>query len=153
LDLSGHLLVAETQKHGSFTVTGLMNFVRGENRTTGDDLYNIMPWNLKLALVHRLAGWSGVAEFQTVAAKTHVSQVRNEMQTGAYRLLHLRSSYDWKHMRLDASIENVFNSFYSMPLGGAYVGQGASMTSNGIPWGTPIPGMGRSFHVALNVRF
>jgi iron complex outermembrane receptor protein len=153
LDLSGHLSLADTHSYGSFTASGLANYVRGENRTTGDNLYNIMPLNLKLALAHHLAGWSGVAELQAVAAKTHVSQVRDEMRTGAYSLLNLRGSYDWKHVRLDAGVENVFNRFYSMPLGGAYVGQGASMTSNGIPWGTPIPGMGRSIRVALNVHF
>jgi len=152
-DLSGQLLLRETHNHGSFTVTGLMNYVRGENQTTGDNLYNIMPLNTKLALVHRLGGWFGVAEFQAVAGKTHVSQVRHEMQTGAYRLLNLRGSYGWKHARLNAGIDNVFNRFYAMPLGGAYVGQGASMSSNGIPWGTPVPGMGRSIHVAVNVSF
>jgi len=40
-----------------------------------------------------------------------------------------------------------------MPLGGAYVGQGNSMTTNGIPWGVAVPGMGRSFNVSLNLRF
>ena len=75
------------------------------------------------------------------------------MQTGAYSLLNLRSSYEWKQVRLDFGIENVFNRFYSMPLGGAYVGQGPSMTTNGIPWGIPVPGMGRSINTALNVRF
>ena len=39
-----------------------------------------------------------------------------------------------------------------MALGGAYLGQGASMTSKGIPWGVVVPGMGRSFNLALTVR-
>ena len=153
LDLSGHLLLGETINFGSFTGTCLLNYVRGENRTTGDNLYNIMPLNAKLALVHRLGGLTNTVEFQAVAAKTQVSQVRNEVQTSGYGLLNLRSSYEWKYGRLDISIENIFNRFYSMPLGGAYVGQGASMTTNGIPWGVPVPGMGRSFNVALNFRF
>jgi iron complex outermembrane receptor protein len=40
-----------------------------------------------------------------------------------------------------------------MPLGGVYVGQGASMAINGIPWGVAVPGMGRSINTALSVRF
>ena len=28
-----------------------------------------------------------------------------------------------------------------------------SMTTNGVPWGVPVPGMGRSINVALNVHF
>jgi iron complex outermembrane receptor protein len=153
VDVSGNILLAKSIDFGSFTGTGLVNYVRGENRTTGDNLYNIMPLNTKLAVVHRLRGWTSTVEFQAVADKKDVSHVRNEMQTGGYSLLNLRSSYDWKYARLDFGIENVFNRFYSMPLGGAYVGQGASMTTNGIPWGAPVPGMGRSFNVSLNLRF
>jgi iron complex outermembrane receptor protein len=153
LDLSGHLLLVETRDFGSFTGTGLLNYVRGNNLATGDNLYNIMPLNVKLAVVHRLGGLTNTAEFQVVADKRQVSHVRNEIQTGGYSLFNLRSSYEWKYARLDFGIENVFNRFYSMPLGGAYVGQGSSMTSNGIPWGVPVPGMGRSFNVSLNLRF
>lgn len=153
IDLSAHLRLGKTAAFGSVTGTGLLNYVRGENRTTGDDLYNIMPFNVKLALVQSLGAWSNTAEFQWVAAKKNVSQVRNEMRTGAYGLLNLRSSYEWQHARLDIGIENALDRFYAMPLGGAYVGQGASMTSNGIPWGVPIPGIGRSINIALNLHF
>lgn len=153
IDLSAHLRLGKTAAFGSVTGTGLLNYVRGENRTTGDDLYNIMPLNVKLALVQSLGAWSNTAEFQWVAAKRNVSQVRNEMRTGAYGLLNLRSSYEWQHARLDIGIENALDRFYAMPLGGAYVGQGASMTSNGIPWGVPVPGIGRSINIALNLHF
>lgn len=152
-DLSGQRLLGESDSYGSVTATGLLNYVRGENRTTGDNLYNIMPLNAKLALVHRLDGWTGTTEFQAVADKNHVSHVRNEMQTSGYSLVNMRGSYEWKYTRLDVGIENLFNRFYSMPLGGAYVGQGASMTTNGIPWGVPVPGMGRSFNASLNMHF
>jgi iron complex outermembrane receptor protein len=153
VDLSGNLLLVETRNYGSFTVTGLLNYVRGENLSTGDNLYNIMPFNVKLAVVHRLGGWTNTAEVKLVTAKTEVSQVRNEIKTGGYSLFNLRSSYEWKYARLDIGIENLFNRFYSMPLGGAYLGQGASMTSNGIPWGVPMPGMGRSINVALSLHY
>ena len=54
VDVSGHSLLAKTGSYGSFTATGVLNSVRGENRTTGDNLYNIMPVNAKLAVVHSL---------------------------------------------------------------------------------------------------
>lgn len=153
LDMSAQKLLATSDTFGSFSSSALVNYVRGKNQTTGDNLYNIMPLNLKLVLTQALGGWSNSAEFQAVAAKSRVSQVRNEVTTDSYELFNLRSSYEWKHLRLDFSVENVFNRFYSMPLGGAYVGQGASMTTNGIPWGVPVPGMGRSINVSLNVQF
>lgn len=152
-DLSGHGLLGRTEDFGSFTVTGALSYVRGKNRTTGDNLYHMMPLNLKLALVNRLWGWTSTAEFQWVDDKNLVSQVRNEMQTTAYSLLNLRSSYEWKYARIDVGLENALNKFYLQPLGGAYLGQGNSMTSNGIPWGMSVPGKGRSFNVALNLKF
>ncbi len=50
-------------------------------------------------------------------------------------------------------MENLLDRQYAPTLGGAYVGQGASMASNSIPWGVVVPGMGRSFNAALNVHF
>ncbi len=151
-DLSGNLQLGQSGDFGSFKGSGLLSYVRGKNTTTGDNLYNIMPLNARLALTQTLGGWTNTAEVQLVGAKTNVSRVRNEVPTAGYGLLNLRSSYEWKQFRLDFGIENVLNRFYTLPLGGAYLGQGASMTSKGIPWGVVVPGMGRSFNLALTVR-
>jgi len=153
IDVSGSYLLAKTSNNGSFTATGVLNYARGENRTTGDNLYNIMPLNAKLAIVNRLGNLTSTVEGQFVDAKTEVSQVRNEVKTPAYGLLNLRASYAWKKVRLDAGVENALNKFYSLPMGGAYVGQGATMSGNAIPWGVPVPGYGRSFYVAMTVTF
>jgi iron complex outermembrane receptor protein len=138
---------------GDWSATALLNFIRGENRSTGDNLYHMMPLNAKLTLVHRLGGWTNTAEMQGVAAKTRISQVRNEVTTPGYALFNLRSSYEWKQARLDFEIENVFDTFYLLPLGGAYLSQGNSMTTGGVPWGMSVPGRGRSFNAALNISF
>ncbi|MDP2265833.1 MAG: TonB-dependent receptor, partial [Thiobacillus sp.] len=153
IDLSGHRLLGQTENLGSFTAKGLLNYVRGENRSTGDNLYHMMPLNAKLALAQSLGRWTNTAEVQMVDAKTRISQVRNEVATPGYALLNLRSSYEWKHVRLDVDIENVFDKFYLLPLGGAYLGQGNSMTTGGVPWGMSLPGKARSLNVALNVHF
>ena len=152
LDLSAQTQLG-SNAYGDFSATGLLNYVRGENKTTGDDLYNIMPPNLKLALIRQQDAWTNTAEIQLVDAKTKISQVRNEMQTAGYGLLNLRSRYAWEWARLDVNIENALNHHYELPLGGAYLGQGASMSSKSIPWGVVVPGMGRSINTALNVSF
>lgn len=153
LDLSGRRLLGRIEGLGGFSVSGMASYVRGENRTTGDNLYHIMPPNVKLALIHKQGGLTTTFETHMVASKTNTSQVRNESETPGYTLFNLRSSYEWKHARIDAAIENLFDRFYYLPLGGAYVGQGNSMTINGIPWGMTVPGRGRSFNVALNLFF
>ncbi|HTQ42781.1 MAG TPA: TonB-dependent receptor, partial [Polyangiaceae bacterium] len=111
------------------------------------------PPNATLALVHELGTWISTAEILAVASKSHVSRVRNELQTGGYCVMNLRSSYEWKFVRIDAGIENLLNRFYFNPLGGAYVGQGPSMSTSSIPWGVAVPGPARSFNVALSFKF
>ncbi|MDD5298063.1 MAG: TonB-dependent receptor plug domain-containing protein [Rhodocyclaceae bacterium] len=151
LDVSGYLPLARTG-YGDFRGTGVLNYVRGKNLTSGDNLYHIMPLNLKLAIEQRRGGWTHILEAELVDAKTEVQAVRKELRTGGYGLLALRSSYEWKQVRLDVGLENLLNKFYVHPLGGAYVGQGSTM-STGVPYGTLVPGMGRSLHTGLNIRF
>ena len=151
-DVSADRLLAKTNNYGSFTGAGLVNYIRGKNRTTSDNLYNMMPLNMKLSAIQRLGSWTNTAEAQLVSAKNKISQVRNEVSTDSYELFNLRSSYKWKHLRLDFSIENIFDRLYAMPTGGAYVGQGQSMTTSGIPWGVPVPGLGRSINISLNIQ-
>ena len=158
IDVSGYFPLAQHTDFGSFTVNGLLNYVRGETTSgTDDNLYNIMPLNATLALTQTLGGWTNIAEVLMVDAKTDVSQIRNEVETPGYSLLNLRSSYSWKTVRLDLGIENVFDTLYFYPLGGAYVGQGITMPpgpGTGRPsWGITVPGMGRSIYAGLNFKF
>jgi len=51
----------------------------------------------------------------------------------------------------DAGIENLFDRGYRLPTGGAYLGQGTTMSMNGVPWGIAVPGMGRSVHLGLSL--
>ncbi|MBF0212498.1 MAG: TonB-dependent receptor [Magnetococcales bacterium] len=153
VDLSGHLLLAESNDYGKIVANGSLNYVHGENETTGDSLYNMMPLNGKVALVQRKGSWSNTIEEQWVTAKHDVSQTRNELETGGYGVLNLRSSHEWERVRLDVGVENTLDQFYDLPLGGAYVGQGATMSGGAIPWGTPVPGMGRTVYGGLTVKF
>lgn len=153
VDISGHLLLAETDRFGSFTATGLMNYVRGKNATTEDNLYNTMPLNGRAAVTHRLGSWSNSVEAELVGAKTNVSRVRNEVRTGGYGLFHWRGSYEWKQLRVDFGVENILDKFYNDPLGGVYMGQGKTMTGTNVAWGLASPGMGRSLYAGVNLKF
>ncbi|WP_456417779.1 TonB-dependent receptor plug domain-containing protein [Thiolapillus sp.] len=158
LDISGYFPLAENTPYGSFTATGILGYVRGKNDDTDDNLYNMMPLNATLSVVHKLNSWTNTIEVEMVDDKTEVSWERNELQTDAYSLLHLRSSYEWKRVRVDFGIENVFDTFYNHPLGGVYMGQGVTMTGTNptkpyVPWGLAAPGMGRSVYAGINFKF
>jgi len=153
LDLSGRKRLLHNDGRGELAASFVLSAVRGRNLGTGDDLYNIMPENIRLTLEHKFGGLTTAAELLAVAAKQRVSQVRNEIATPGYGLANLRASYAWQQARLDLAVDNLFNRFYFAPLGGAYMGQGRSMTSAGIPWGTAVPGAGRSINLSLSVWF
>jgi iron complex outermembrane recepter protein len=158
LDLSGKMPLAKSGL-GEFGVKGMLSYIRGKNHKTGDNLYNIMPLNAKLTLTQEVGDWDNALEVVGVAAKRNVSQVRNEMKTPGYGLVNLRFSHAWKQVRFDFGVENLFDRYYEMPLGGAYLGQGTTMTTAAVPtgvvpmWGTPVPGMGRSLYAGINVKF
>ena len=156
IDLSGKMPLAKTGA-GEFGLNGLLSYTHGENRDTGDGLYNIMPLNAKLTLTQKRGGWDNAAELVIVSRKDDVSEMRNEMETPGYALVNLRGSHSWKKVRVDFGVENVFDRLYYHPLGGAYLGQGTTMTTQAVAtvpqWGTPVPGMGRSIYTAVNVQF
>ncbi|HET7832473.1 MAG TPA: TonB-dependent receptor, partial [Gallionella sp.] len=153
VDLSAHLPLVNAGAWGELGFTGVLNYVNGKNRTTGDNLYNIMPLNTKLAVTQKLGGWNNRVELQLVEAKKDLSSVRQEVRTGGYGLLNLYGSYEWKQVRFDLGVENALNKLYSLPLGGAYTGQGATMVLTGVSWGVPVPGMGRSVNAGVTVKF
>ncbi len=153
IDFSAHKHLYQSKKLGALQGETVINYVRGKNRDNGDDLYNIMPLNATFSLQHTMRDWHNTVEWQLVSAKNKVSDERNEQQTSGYGLLHIRTGYQWDNVRIDFGIENVFDKFYSEPLGGAYTGQGVTLTANGVPWGITVPGMGRSFYTGINYQF
>lgn len=155
MDVSGKMALGSVDGIGSFAASSVLSYTRGTNTTTDDDLYNIMPLNLKVALEHRLGSWSNTLEAKLVKPKTHVQSVRKELETAGYGLLDFYSSYAWKKVRLDVGITNLLDKDYDDPLGGAYLGQGSTMSSNGSApqYGTAVPGMGRSINSSVTVMF
>ena len=147
MDISGYRTLSDADAAGSYKLTGQISYLKGKNGDTDAGLYNTMPLNAKLALVQTTGRWTNTVEAQFVDAKTEVSKIRNEQQTAGYGLLNLRSSFEWKVVRLDLGVDNVLDRFYTSPLGGAYVGQSPKT------WGIPVPGPGRSIYAAISARF
>lgn len=153
VDISGFVTLVGDEQSGGLKLQGVVNYLKAENTDTNDNLYNIMPLNATFALVHSKAGWVNTAEWQVVAAKEHVSAVRNELTTAGYSVFNLRSTYSWAHWRADVGVENLLDKGYDLPLGGAYLGQGKTMSAAGVPYGTAVPGVGRSLYAGLRYDF
>ncbi|NOU41600.1 MAG: TonB-dependent receptor plug domain-containing protein [Methylotenera sp.] len=152
VDVSGKMLLAQNTGMGRFDAKGALSYLRGKNNQSGDDLYNIMPLNATLALEHHFGGWSNTLQAKLVDSKDNVQAIRKEVKTAGFTLLNFYTSYDWKNARLDLGVENIFDKHYYDPLGGAYLGQGATMGTS-VLHGTQVPGMGRSVNVGLTLKY
>jgi iron complex outermembrane recepter protein len=132
--------------YGRDVLRGTVGYVRGQ-RTDGINLYHVMPINGRIGLDHTLGGWTNSVEVQLVGTKNEVSEVRNELTTPSYALVTLRTGYQWQAVRVDVGIDNLFNKYYWLPLGGA------NLVNYDGSWGYSVLGPGRSLNGRLTVTF
>ena len=151
LDISGKLSLWKNSALGSGQLRGSLGYVHGKELDTGSCLYHIMPLNGFLSLEQRIAAWSNAVELQLVGRKSETDPIRFEPQTAGYALLNLRSAYQWKNLRIDLGVTNLFDKFYYLPLGGINYDNFLHTKPNGNI--EPLAGQGRSFTVGLTQTF
>ena len=149
-DLSGYKLLTSFKGYGDIIAKGSFSYSRGKNTDANDSLYRVMPANTKLAVEQKFGNWSNRLEASLVKNKTNLSKIRNESETPGYGLINVFSTYNYKDAELSFGITNLFDKYYIDPLGGSYVGQGATMMT-GVTNTQGVPGMGRSFNLGLTI--
>jgi iron complex outermembrane receptor protein len=148
VDLSGSKVLG--QWIGDWTVRTNMSYVRGKAEG-GDNLYNIMPLNMRFAVEHHQGAWRNSLETELVASKDRLSSLRAEQQTAGYALVNLRTSVDLTAtMRLDAGIDNLLDRAYRLPLGGLEYAS-ANMMMAVAP--STMRGSGRSINAGFSIDF
>jgi len=152
VDISGYKNLGYYKNLGDMKVKSSLAYVRGRNNNTHENLYRIMPLNLKVSLEQISGSWENSLELILTKRKGRVSSIRNEHQTPGYSLVNIASNYSYKNTIVNLSLTNLFDKKYSDPLGGTYLGQGATMMT-GVINGTAVPGMGRSFNVGVLYNF
>jgi len=154
-DIAGKALIAQTAAYGDFSVNGVIGYVRGWRVDNGESLYHMMPLNGKVALQNAIALWGGrltsAIEVQAAAAKTLVETVRLEPTTPAYGVVNLRTSYEYRNLRLDLGVENLANVLYYNPLGGIDIADWSAGANANLH--TPVASPGRNVYGALTVKF
>jgi iron complex outermembrane receptor protein len=151
LDISGNVGIWENSSFGHGQLIGNIGYVHGRNLDSGNSLYHMMPLNAVLTLEQKSAGWTNAVELQLVDGKTEVDPLRKEPTTSGYALLNLRTAYQWKNLRLDFGITNLFDKFYYLPLGGINYDQNLARKRL-LPFES-VAGQGRSFNVGLTQTF
>jgi iron complex outermembrane receptor protein len=146
-DLSGYAALWNDANMGTGTLKSSLGITRGF-RDDGGSLYHMMPFYARMSLDHAIGGWNNGIDIQAVAEKSSVDSTRVEPTTPGYALVDLRASYAFTdNIKLDLASTNLFDKAYELPLGGVDV-VNYSKTSY-----TPLQGMGRSYNVALNLKF
>lgn len=148
INIAGAMPLVRQSDYGSFTLTGTAAYVHGENVDNDVPLYQLMPFNSRLSLIHKLGGWTSAIELDLVAGKHNVDTVRKELETSAYALVNLRTSYEWERWRIDFAVENLFDTYYENPLGGINLEE----VMRGLPKDN-VAGYGRSINVGATMKF
>lgn len=180
VDAFGRVKLHESPEYGRLSASGVASFVYGRNLTIGnpsfcppangqcsalsflvkkgDGIWNLMPFNTRIALEHQYGGLTTAIETQIVADKDHVSANKGEFTTPHYALLNLRAAYEWTNVRVDMGVDNITNALYSLPMGGFDL---TNYSRNAFIFGRnvglasvrQVPGMGRNFYAGLTVKF
>lgn len=140
--------IATSETWGAFDLTGRIAYTRGRNLDTGDGLYRVMPLEGRIGLDHRLGAWASHVDLQMVADKNDVSDTRKELRTAGYALLNVRTGYEWKNLRFDVGVDNVFDQSYRLPLGGVDF---TTFKTTGVVQG--VAGPGRAVWAVASVKF
>ncbi|EGM68704.1 TonB dependent receptor [Shewanella sp. HN-41] len=141
--------LAETRS-GKWQVEGTVNITRGERDEGDEPLYQIKPLQTELALQHQLGNWESSLAWQWVATKDRVDSRRIENETDSYSLLNLNSSMKWQDLTLTFAINNLFDSYYELPLGGVSVAEFKADNTHGF---NQVAGAGRSFELGASYAF
>jgi iron complex outermembrane recepter protein len=151
MDISGKLALWRNSALGSGQLRGNLGYVHGRDLDTGNSLYHIMPLNGFLSLEQRINGWTNAAEIHLIGRKSETDPLRFEPQTAGYVLVNLRTEYQWKNLRIDLGVTNLFDNYYSLPLGS--INYDNFLESNQTAYFGPLAGPGRSFTVGLTQAF
>ena len=154
IDIAAKRQIFKNTSLGNYDLFAKFNYQRGRNLDNSTDLYNLMPANLSIGLNHAKNNWLNSFVVKLVDKKDKVDTVRQERETSSFAVADFYTSYQLQSFEIAGSIENIFDRMHDNPLGGEYIGQGATM-STGVSraTGTQMPGIGRSINISIAYLF
>ena len=123
LDVNGSRLLSQSGKWGTVNLKARASYTRGKRKDGPEDLYHIMPLNVKIALEQSFQQWANTIELEWVDEKDNVDQVRLENKTAKYTLLNIFTQYRWHNTTLNFGVRNLLDESHDLPLGGVNLAQ------------------------------
>lgn len=103
----------------SWSLSGLLNYVRGERRDIDDNLYRIAPPNATIGLNYSAARWQARVESVVYAGQDDVSVTNGEATTPGYGVVNVNATWAvTPAVQLAAGIENLLDREYRIHTGG-----------------------------------
>jgi iron complex outermembrane recepter protein len=132
-----------------WSLSGLVNYVRGERRDIDDDLYRIAPLNGTFRLHYNSSSWNATLETVLYADQDDVSETNREKDSDSYGIVNLKGSWQaTPQLLLAAGVENLFDEEYESHL------SGYNRASNpDIATGERLPGYGANVFGRLVYTF
>ncbi|NHO64084.1 TonB-dependent receptor [Aestuariicella hydrocarbonica] len=148
--LYGGELTYGLQLNPHWSLSGSLNYIRGQRADSDDDLYRIAPLNHRIALNYQQDQWSVRLVSEMFDQQPHVSDYNREAKTSGYGVLHLSASYDLSDaLQLRAGIDNLADKRYRDHLAGYNRVRG----NEDIAVGERLYGTGRSAILGLTYHW
>ena len=137
------------QLDNNWSLSGLVNYVRGERRDIDDNLYRIAPPNASVRLNYSSEGWGVSVESVLYASQDDVSETNREKESSGYGLVHLAGTWQVSPaLQLAAGLDNAFDKLYEDHLGGYNRVMNADVEQ-----GNRLPGLGRNVFARVVYTF
>jgi len=148
LDAGLAILLTDSAAAGQWQLDSRFNYTHGKRDDDKEPLYQLMPFNATLALSQQWGNVKNTLSWQWVDKKGRVNSDRLENETASYHLVDFSSQWQLQPVTLTASVTNLFDRAYELPLGGVSVADYRADNTLGF---AQLMGQGRSFN--LNARY
>ena len=149
VDLYGAELSASYQFTEQIKCEAQINYVRGKNQDSHDNLYRIAPLHGIVDLAWEEGIWGAHVEVDWAAAQNKVSDYNQEQSSPGYVVVHLRGELQINaNTRLEVGVKNIFDDEYTQHLSGVN-----RVAGSDVALGESIPEAGRFFYTSLSWAF
>ncbi|MEP5567777.1 MAG: TonB-dependent receptor [Halioglobus sp.] len=133
----------------SWSVSGIVNYVRGKRDDIEDELYRIAPANTSIRLDYVGNNWSAGIESVLYSAQNQVSETNRELETAGYGLLNLDMTWQaTEQLQLAAGVSNLLDKEYRDHMAGYNRAQNPDIALR-----DRLPGTGTNVFARLSYDF
>ena len=150
LKLDTSMELVDSKTFGRWSMTANLTSTHGERDNDNGYLYQIIPLKTELGLHYQMGNWRNAIQWQWIDSKTDVDERRLENTTKSYHLVNLQSEVEWQDITLKFAIDNLFDQYYELPMGGVSVAEYRADSSRGF---NQLAGAGRSVNIGVSYTF